>query len=163
MVTDSTLSHFLILVAGDKILHKELGNHGPHRGSYVSIALSYLLIVAPMSFPVFIMNFHDIFKYCGQRWAYVHLIDKETEAKCESNDFISFVIQTVMRSKVSACQPQVFFLCSPVASSQQWDCWFCNCSPSITLLPHIQSYLTSFLTYKMGIIIVSTSQDCCGD
>lgn len=42
----------------------------------------------------------------------------ETEAKCEYNDFLPIIIQAVMISKVSSCQPQVFFFI-PTASSQQ--------------------------------------------
>ena len=84
---ESTITHFLTIVAGDTVLHRELGNHGSNCGSSISIALRYLFIMAPLLFVVVVIDFHDvlkyIFKHSRKRWAYVHLTDEDGGAKCD--------------------------------------------------------------------------------
>lgn len=74
---ESSVTHFLTVVAGDTVLHRELGNHGSNCGSSISIALRYLLIMAPLFFIVVVIDFHDvlkyIFQYSREREAYAHL------------------------------------------------------------------------------------------
>ena len=60
---ESAITHFLTVVAGDTVLHRELGNHDSNCGSSISIALRYLLIVAPLLFIVVVLEFHDVLKY----------------------------------------------------------------------------------------------------
>ena len=116
-----------------------------------------------MVFIVIVMGFHDglnyVFKYSGERWAYVHLTDRETEASCEQNAFPVAIIGAAAWS-VSSGKPEVLF-CGhqqPPHSSRTTDSIPAHHQPQ-TFITHSQSSFPSPLVSKMEIIAVSTSLD----
>lgn len=60
---ESILSRYLILVVGDVVRYRELGNYGLNYGSFIFIVFSYLLLVVFMLFIVVVMDFYDVLKY----------------------------------------------------------------------------------------------------